>query len=47
MAVQKYGLELGTGNIKDYKEGQVTVLKEKNRIDIRKKTELDAFGDEA
>ncbi len=32
--------------IKVYKEGQGTVLKEKNRIAIRK-TELVAFGDEA
>ena len=47
MAVQKYGLDLGTGTIKVYKEGQGTVLKEKNRIAIRKKTELVAFGDEA
>lgn len=47
MAVQKYGLDLGTGTIKIYKEGQGTVLKEKNMIAIRRKTELVAFGDEA
>ncbi len=29
MAVQKYGLDLGTGTIKIYKDGQGTLLKEK------------------
>lgn len=47
MAVQKYGLDLGTGNIKIYKDGQGVVLKEKNMIAIRKKTEMVAFGDAA
>lgn len=47
MAVQKYGLDLGTGTIKIYKEGQGMVLKEKNMIAIRRKTEMVAFGDEA
>ena len=47
MAVQKYGLDLGTGTIKIYKDGQGTLLKEKNRIAIRRKTELVAFGDAA
>lgn len=47
MAVQKYGLDLGTGTIKIYKEGQGMVLKEKNMIAIRKKTEMVAFGEEA
>ena len=31
MAVQKYGLDLGTGTIKIYKDGQGMVLKEKNK----------------
>ena len=47
MAVQKYGLDLGTGSIKIYKEGSGCVLKEKNMIAIRKKTEMTAFGDDA
>ena len=47
MAVQKYGLDLGTGTIKIYKDGQGTLLKGKNRIAIRRKTELVAFGDAA
>lgn len=47
MAVQKYGLDLGTGNIKIYKDGQGVVLKERNMIAIRKKTEMVAFGDAA
>lgn len=47
MAVQKYGLDLGTGTIKIYKDGQGMVLKEKNMIAIRRKTEMVAFGDEA
>ena len=47
MAVQKYGLDLGTGNIKIYKEGKGLVLKEKNMIAIRKKVEMVAFGDAA
>lgn len=45
MAVQKYGLDLGTGHIKIYKDGQGLVLKEKNMIAIRKKIEMVAFGD--
>ena len=47
MAVQKYGLDLGTGNIKIYKDGEGLVLKEKNMIAIRRKVEMVAFGDEA
>lgn len=47
MAVQKYGLDLGTGNIKIYKDGAGLVLREKNMIAIRKKVEMVAFGDEA
>ena len=47
MAVQKYGLDLGTGNIKIYKEGQGMILKEKNMIAVRKKVEMVAFGDAA
>ena len=47
MAVQKYGLDLGTGNIKIYKDGQGLMLKEKNMIAIRKKVEMVAFGDAA
>ncbi|MDD3222247.1 MAG: rod shape-determining protein [Clostridia bacterium] len=47
MAVQKYGLDLGTGTIKIYKEGLGLALKEKNMIAIRRKTEMVAFGDEA
>lgn len=47
MAVQKYGLDLGTGTIKIYKDGQGLVLREKNMIAIRRKTEMLAFGDEA
>lgn len=47
MAVQKYGLDLGTGNIKIYKDGQGLVLNEKNMIAIRKKRERVAFGDGA
>lgn len=47
MAVQKYGLDLGTGNIKIYKDGQGMVLREKNMIAIRKKVEMVAFGDAA
>ena len=47
MAIQKYGLDLGTGTIKIYKEGQGLVLREKNMIAIRRKTEMVAFGDEA
>lgn len=47
MAVQKYGLDLGTGNIKIYKDGQGVVLNEKNMIAIRKKVEMVAFGDAA
>ena len=34
MAVQKYGLDLGTGTIKIYKDGQGMVLKEKNACDL-------------
>ena len=45
MAIQKYGLDLGTGTIKIYKEGQGLVLREKNMIAIRRKTEMVAFGD--
>ena len=47
MAVQKYGLDLGTGTIKIYKNGQGVVLKERNMIAIRRKTEMVAFGEEA
>ena len=47
MAVQKYGLDLGTGNIKIYKDGQGLILKEKNMIAVRKKIEMVAFGDDA
>ena len=47
MAIQQYGLDLGTGSIKIYKEGHGMVLKEKNMIAIRKKTEVSAFGDDA
>jgi rod shape-determining protein MreB len=47
MAVQKYGLDLGTETIKIYQKGHGMVLKEKNMIAIRRKTEMVAFGDEA
>lgn len=47
MAVQKYGLDLGTGNIKIYKDGEGMILKEKNMIAVRKKVEMVAFGDGA
>ena len=47
MAVQKYGLDLGTGNIKIYKDGEGMILKEKNMIAVRKKVGMVAFGDGA
>ena len=47
MAVQKYGLDLGTENIKLSHVSQGMILCEKNLVAVRKKQGIVAFGDAA